>query len=100
MEWRWEFPPFPFFPSSLRGQGWEFPPFSLFFPFCQRPRVTSVPFPLSSHESALPAQGTATAQVLGWFCCILGHSQPGAMGDTLEFQGVLVPALSPKLWVA
>lgn len=54
----------------------------------------------SGSESALPAQGTSTAQVLGWFCCISGHSHPGAMGDSLEFQGVLVPAHSPKVWEA
>lgn len=92
----WEFPPFP---PSLRGKSGNFSPFPFpFFPCSQRPRVRSLPFPLCG-ESALPAQGTPTAQVLGWFCCILGHSQPGAMGDTLEFQGVLVPAHSPKVWV-
>lgn len=86
------------FSPSLRGQEWELLPFPFFSPPLRGQGSRPYHFP-SGGESALLAQGTPQAQVLGWFCCILGHSQPGAMGDTLEFQGVLVPAHSPKVRV-
>lgn len=86
----------PFSPFSQRARV-GISPLSL-FPLLSEAKGPSLPFPLCG-ESALLAQDTPTAQVLGCFCCILGHSQPGAMGDTLEFQGVLVPALSPEVWV-
>lgn len=87
---------FPLLPLLSEGKGGNFPPFPFFSPPLRGKGSRPCHFP-SGGESALPARGTSTAQVLGWFCCILGHSQPGAMGYTLEFQGVLVPAHSPKV---